>query len=106
MDAGRFKRFHEAGRKADRDRIMRPDVVALTGDEAERTRLVCGFAVQIGQKDVSRLVVADKAAAIDMAVAGAVLQRNPPLPPRLTGDRLGKGPESLTICARHGKCAV
>src|SRR5207253_4571727 len=52
------------------------------------------------------LVLADEAAREDVAVAGPVLQRNPPLPPRLAAGRAGVGGKLALALGRHRERAV
>ena len=82
VDAGRFQRLHEAAGEADRDAVPVPEFPAHAGDEAQRPRIGERFAVEVGEQGRGGLVVADVVAAVDVAVAGAVLQRNAPLPAR------------------------
>ena len=87
MDAGRFQRLDEARRQADRDDVADPGLAPPAGREPKRPRLGHRLAVEVGEQGRSRLVLADVARAIDVAVADPVLQRDAPLPAGLARDR-------------------
>src|SRR5206468_6675809 len=92
---------HEPRREPQRDAIVRPEGLAPAAGEADRPRVGERLSVEVGEEDRRRLIIGDEAAAIDMTVAGAVLERDSPLPPGLARQRLGIGPERVTRLARH-----
>jgi len=95
VNAGRFQRLHEAGGKTDGDAVAIPRCTPASGDEAQRTRLAQRFAVEVREQGRGRLVVADVLAAIDVAVADPMLQRNAPLPAGRVRGRAGVGNQAL-----------
>src|SRR4051812_14377812 len=99
MDAGRFQRLHEPRSEPKRDDIVRPESLAAPAGEADRPRIGERLAIEVGKQDRGRLVVREELAAIDVAVAGAMLERNPPLPPGLSRHRLRIGSEGVARLA-------
>ena len=81
VDAGRFQRLEETRRQADARRHSLP-TPCLRRPAVKRRRLRLGdrlaFEVRAACRSASRRAM--KRAAIDVAVAGAVLQRDAPLP--------------------------
>ena len=102
VDAGRFERLEETAREAERDAILLPDLLAPPGHETQRPRRVQRLAVEPAEQQARRLVVAHELAAVHVAVAGAVLQRNAPLPAGFArgGARVGSG--GRDALAGHG----
>jgi len=80
MDCGRFQRLDEAAGQPERDAIAMPDLVADAAGEAQCAWLGQRLAIEVGEQQRAGLVFAHEVAAIDMAIAGAVLQRDAPLP--------------------------
>ena len=80
VNAGRLERLEEAGRETQRDTIPLPGLLPAPGAEFELPRFGDGRTCQVLQQERTRLVVGTEAAAVDDAVAGAMLQRNAPLP--------------------------
>ena len=103
MDAGGFQRFEKAAGEPQRDAVLVPELLAPAGREAQEPRLRQRLAVQVGQQRGRRLIVADEAAAIDIAVADAMLQRNAPLPAGLArrGARVGRQGAGALAGHRH-----
>src|SRR3546814_2678774 len=61
---------------------MRPGLLALARLETQHARFGHRLAVEIGEQGRRRLVVRNIGARIDIAVAGAMLERGAPLPAR------------------------
>ena len=80
VNAGRLERLEEAGRETQRDTVAVPGLLPAPGAEFELPRFGNGRTRQVLQQQRTRLVVGTEAAAVDDAVAGAMLQRNAPLP--------------------------
>ena len=93
QQAGGFQRLHEPAGQSDGDDIAVPELLPLAGDEAQGPRLCLRLSVEVAQQRSDRLVFAHEIAAVDHAVAGAVLQRNSPLPAGGTrgGSRVRRG---------------
>src|SRR5690606_36172192 len=89
MDAGRFERFDEAARKAERDAILVPDLAAAPGAETDQARLGDELSFEPLEQEGMRLVVGHVIAAIDETVADAGLERDAPLPSPLVRHRAG-----------------
>src|SRR5207302_6229394 len=81
VDARRLERLHETAGQAYRHAVAVPELPAPTGGEFEDPRLRERAAVEVAHQRAVHFVVADVLARIDVAVAGAVLQRYAPLPP-------------------------
>ena len=106
MQPGRFQRFEKAGGQPQRQAVAAPHPAAASGDEAQRARRADRRAVQPRHQLRLRRVVVDEAAAIDIAVADAVLQRDAPLPARLAPDGQGVRRRRRVAGALHGDGAV
>ena len=98
MDAGRFERFEEARRQPDGDDIVHPHRLPATGGEAQRARIGERLPIEIGEQRRRRFIIRNTGARVDIAIAGAVLQRNAPLPagrpcrrPRIGGEIASRG---------------
>src|SRR3546814_20337658 len=76
VDAGRFDRFEEARGESQRDDIAAPRPLPHPGPEAQRPRLGERPALDVGEQNRRRLVLAEEVAAKDMAVARPVLERD------------------------------
>jgi len=78
----------------------------LAGDKLQQPRLGSGLAIQMAEQGGGGFVIADEVAAIHVAVANAMLQRNAPLP--ATGVRRGTcvGRELSPVVAGHGHRAI
>src|SRR3546814_9557297 len=91
VDAGRFKRLEKPARQPDGNAIVRPEAAPPTSGEADRARIVERFRFEIAKQQPRGLIVGHEGARIDVPVAGAMLMRNAPLPPRWpsggTGER-------------------
>src|SRR3546814_9531803 len=87
MDRGRFQRLEKAAREPDRDAIAVPDRLAMPRDEAQPVGVGERRAGQPRAQQSLGFVMLQMRARIDMAVAGAVLERDAPLPPRLARGR-------------------
>src|SRR4030095_12199374 len=70
----------EAGREAQRDTVAMPGFFTAPGAELELLGFGDRRPRQVFQQQRARFVVGTEAAAVDDAVAGAMLQRNAPLP--------------------------
>src|SRR5258708_16303007 len=91
IDAGGFKRLEKTAGKPDRHAIATPGLFASARRKPQQTRLRLrsgarsGAArrarAQCGHEFISGVVLIDEATREDLAVAGAMLQRNPPHPP-------------------------
>ena len=106
MDAGRFERLEKAARQTDADDVALPGPLAAAGREPHRPRIAERRPVQIGEEQLRRLLLTHVRAGIDQAVAGAMLQRNAPLPAGRTGGRARIGGERCRPLRRDGKGAV
>ncbi|PAV70132.1 hypothetical protein WR25_17276 [Diploscapter pachys] len=89
IDAGRFERLQKPARQPDPNAIVRPALPPPPRLEAQRPRRGGGG------------IVAQEVAGIDIAVAGAVLQRDAPAPPRRHRDRASIGRHRRLGPARH-----
>src|SRR5438270_10906813 len=79
-----LERPEEAAGQPDGHDVLVPELVALPGGKPDRFRRIGErLAIEVLQQDDHRLVVAHESAAVNVAVAGAMLQRNAPLPARL-----------------------
>ena len=101
VDAGRFERFEEPARQPERHDVTVPRALAATGDEPQLARIGLRLALDIGEQRRRGCIVGQATAAIDVAVAGAVLERDAPLPPGLARDRPRVGQRRPDIGARH-----
>ena len=100
-DAGRFKRFEEAGRKPQRDNILVPELAALAAGELQYARVRERLAIELRKQGRGSLIVADETTRIDVSIANAMLQRDAPLPPRLARGRPGVRREGAAMLARY-----
>ena len=96
MDAGRFERLEEA---ADRPIATQfsSTTAAAAGGEADRARLAEGLAFEVREQHGLGFVIADELAAIDVAVADAVLRAGCAIASRPVRGRAGIGQRG-----RHG----
>ena len=101
VDAGRFQRLEEAGGKAERDAIAVPHLAPLAAGEAKPVGVGELLAVEVGEEQRLGGIVVDMLARIDEAVAGAVLERDAPLPARLARGRPRVAESSGSVRA-HG----
>ena len=106
VDAGRFERLEEAGGKAERDAIAVPHLAPLAAGEAKPVGIGELLAVEVGEQQLLGGIVVDMLARIDEAVAGAMLERDPPLPARLARGRARVGRERCGAGARHRHRAI
>ena len=79
-DAGRFQRFQEARRQAERHHVVHPESLAVAGVKAQQARFGNGRAVQLLQQLLARLLLVDVAASENVAMAGTVAQGDAPCP--------------------------
>ena len=92
VDAGGFERFEESRGQSQRDAVAIPEQLAPAGDKAQEARVGQRLLAHRAHQVVERLGVAQVGAAVDVAVADAMLQRDAPLPaggPR-RGQRVGR----------------
>ncbi|PAV70131.1 hypothetical protein WR25_17275 [Diploscapter pachys] len=89
MDAGRFERFDEAARQPQRDDVAVPALPPPSRGEAQAAGIAQRLALEAGEKIELRRLVGQEFAAIDIAVAHPVLQRDTPLPAGRTGGGTG-----------------
>ena len=101
VDAGRFQRLEEAGGKTERDAVAVPHLAPLAARETEPVGVRELLAVEVGEQQLLGRLVVDMLARIDEAVAGAVLERNAPLPSRLARRRPRIGSERIGARAGH-----
>src|SRR5258706_15888485 len=101
MNARGFERLEETAGQAHRDAVAVPQATPLAGPEGDQARRGQGLAVQVFQQNGGGLVFLHELARIDMTVAGAVLQRYTPLPPRAVGGRSRDRQQDLIRFARH-----
>src|SRR5262249_27814270 len=106
VDAGRFKRLQEAACETERDDILDPRLLAVARLETKGPRIRERRSVQIGKQHVRGFFVADMCARINISIAGAVLQRDAPLPPRGLSGRAGEGLLVVAALAGDGHCTV
>ena len=106
IDTGRFQRFEKPTRKPDRHAITAPQRAAASGGEAELARLCAGLSLEIGHQGLGRVRIVPESVAIDQAIAHAVLQRNPPLPPSSPRSRPRVRPIIAAIRTGHGEGPV
>src|SRR3546814_4395117 len=85
---------------------MRPGLLALARLETQHARFGHRFAVEIGEQGRRRLVVRNIGARIDIAVAGAMLERDAPLPARRAPGRSRIGMKVRRARRRHRRRAV
>ena len=78
VDAGRLQGFKETAGQAHGHAIAIPDLAPLARHERNRARLGGRLAIEMREQDRGGLVLIHVVAGVDVAVAGAVLQRNAP----------------------------
>src|SRR5712671_1162595 len=89
---GGLERLEEATGEPDGHDVLVPELVALAGGKPDRFGGIGErLAIEVFQQEGPGLVVADEAAAVNVTVAGAVLQWNAPLPARRTRGHTGVG---------------
>src|SRR5580658_509869 len=87
-----LERLEKAAGEPDGDDVLVPELVALARGKPDRLGGIGErLAVEVLQQHLEGLVVADEAAAVNVAVAGAMLQRNAPLPAAGAGRHTGVG---------------
>ena len=101
MDAGGLQWLDEAAGQAQGDDVLVPVFPAPSGDEAEPARVGQTLAIQTLNQGVLGVLVGDEVRAIDIAVAGAVLQGDAPLPAGLARRGRGPGAHRLDLGAGH-----
>ena len=106
MDRGRFQRLHKATGKADRDTILVPKLFPAARDKLQRPWISQRLAVEIGYQDALCFLIAGESTAIDMAIAYAMLQRNPPLPASVARGCACIGRQRRNRLTRHGEGTV
>src|SRR3546814_1334283 len=79
VDARRFERFEETRGEPERNDIGVPCAPPHPGAEAQRSGFGERAPFDMGEQGRGRFILADEVAAKDMAVAGAVLERDAPL---------------------------
>src|SRR6185437_16698808 len=82
MDARRLEGLEESASEAERHAVLRPRLAAASRREAQRQGFRDPRVIETVEQQIARAVVIHEAAAIDMTIAGAMLQRNTPLPAR------------------------
>ena len=92
--------------KAERDHILVPEFLAPSSCETQEVGVSTRLARDVLHQYVERFVIGHELAAVDMAVAITMLQRNLPLPARTVCRRAGIGQGAAAIFAltgqRHG----
>src|SRR5260370_22698982 len=92
MTARGLQRLQEAACEAEGHAVPAPELAAPPRGELQHLRLSECLPIQIGQQCSGSLVIAEVPTAVDVAVAGPVLQGNSPLPACLPrgGTRVGR----------------
>src|SRR5581483_538737 len=90
VDARGLERLEETAGETERHAIVLPDLTPLSGGEFEQSRRPERCPIEVGEQCPGSLVLIEVAAAEDVSVARAVLQRDPPLPSRSVSDRARK----------------
>src|SRR5690606_18187086 len=80
VNARRFERFQKARRQTESDDIVRPAQLAAAGAERDDASVGERLAFEVGEQDAPRLLLVHEGACENMAVAGAMLERDAPLP--------------------------
>src|SRR6185369_10373764 len=80
MDARRFERLEKSAGESDGDDVLLPDFLAPSGLETKRPRIGLRGAIETREQLRRGFIVRQVFAAICVAVAGAMLQRDAPLP--------------------------
>src|SRR5687767_3192447 len=106
MDAGGLQRLHKAARKTQRDAVAAPELATPPGGKAEQAWFGQRRALYVCQQRRRCFIVADVAAAVDVPIAGAVLQGNTPLPTSGSSRCACVRQELSNVLARHCEGAV
>ena len=106
VDAGGFQRFDKAGGQAQRHHVEVPCLRAHAGLKPQRARFGQDFPFHVRQQHPARLVLVHVPAAKDMTIAGTVLQRNAPLPPRAAGRGTSERVRRSDIGSGHRDSAI
>src|SRR5581483_9836603 len=80
MDAGGLERLEESAREPEGHTVSLPTLAPAAGGEFDEPGCPQRRPIEVGEERCGSLVFTDVAAAEHIAVASAVLQRNPPLP--------------------------
>jgi hypothetical protein len=104
--AGRLERLQEPARQAEGNTVLLPDLPTLARHEAQLARLCQGLAREVCQQRASGRLDLRETAGKDVPVAGPVLQRDAPLPPRVTRRRPREGIELARPAGRNGQGPV
>src|SRR3954451_6614564 len=86
-NTGGFERLEEAARQSNGNTIAQPGLVAPAGRKPQQTRLTSSRGIEAGQQSNLRVALLDELAGINIAVAGAMLEWNSPLPSGQAGRR-------------------
>ena len=106
INTGRFERFEEPSCKTNRHHIAVPQFAALASNKAQHSWVSQRLSFERRHQGFSRSLIAQKLTRIDMAIAGAVLQWDAPLPACLMGCCSRKGDQRTCAFARHGHRSV
>ncbi|PAV67798.1 hypothetical protein WR25_02668 [Diploscapter pachys] len=106
VDAGRFERLQKAAGKPQRDHVLLPLAGAAAGGEAQQAGRIEGRAVEVCEQEPLRLAIVGEAAGVDIAVSGAMLEGDPPLPAGGACGRPRKGRQGIDPRGGHGKGAI
>ncbi len=106
MDAGGFQRLQESPRQAQRHAVPDPELLSPAGGEAQQAGRRDRLAFERSQKRPGGGLIVDVPAAIDVAVADAVLQGDAPLPARLPRGGQGIGGGGPIALRLHGHGAI
>ena len=101
-----FERLEEAARQAERDAIALPRANSAAGLELQQPRFGQGRLIEAREQLLARLVLVDEAAREDIAVAGAVLQRDAPAPACIHRRDASVGRQVAAALGRNRKRAV
>ena len=104
VDRRRFQWFHKTCGKAQSDDVFIPELFPASRREPQIVGIGPGLASDVPQQNRQGLVIRHKLAAIDMAIAVAMLQRHLPLPACLVGSGTGIGQGAATIFTNARKC--
>ena len=105
-DAGRFERLQKACGQADGDDIALPAPGPAAGLERQLLERADGRRVEVRDEDPFGLVIVHVGARIDVAVAGAVLEADAPLPAGTMRDCAGEWEQRFGARRGHGDGAV
>src|SRR5690625_7428039 len=103
---GGFQWLQKPDGKPDGDTVLIPKFFPLPSSEPYRLRIRQGLTIQIGQQNGGGLILAHKVAGIYVAVAGAMLERDAPLPPGLGCRWASVGDVAGPVCAGDGRRPV